>query len=128
MIRLLFAAAIGLFVLSLPIHATSLGSSLRRAAGFCFVLALVPSIVVGLLFPAASGAHPAKHSLALLVGIVVLIVAAYVVLRVRAAMVTGAKRNPFRISEKTPVDRARRREQDFFAFLADKQAPPEDER
>jgi hypothetical protein len=127
MIRLLFAAAVGLFVLSLPIHATALGSSLRRAAGFCFVLALVPSIVMGLFF-ADGGAHTSVPSVPLVVGVVVLILAAYVALRIRAAVMTGAKGKSLRISEKTPIDRTRRREQDFFAFIADQHAPPEDER
>ena len=128
MIRLLFAAAIGLFVLSLPIHATQFGASLRRAAGFCFVLALVPSIVVGLFFSDGSGARPAIPSVALVVGGVLLIIAAYVVLRIRAAVKAGANGKSVRISEKTPIDRTRRREQDFFAFLADQHQPPEEER
>ena len=128
MIRLLFAAAIGLFVLSLPIHATELGASLRRAAGFCFVSAVVPSIVVGLFFPEGHLPHPSAHPVALLVGLAVLIIAAYLVLRIRSGVMTGPKDKAFRVSEKTPIDRARRREQDFFAFLADQHAPPEDER
>ena len=128
MIRLLFAAAVGLFVLSLPIHATSLGSSLRRAAGFCFVAALVPSIVLGLYYPGAGLVHPTAHPLVLLIGALVLIVAAYIVLRIRAAVLADGKGKSLRISEKTPIDRTRRREQDFFAFLADQHAPPEEER
>ncbi|MEK6371191.1 MAG: hypothetical protein AABO58_00710 [Acidobacteriota bacterium] len=124
MIRLLFAAAVGLFVVSLPIYGTALGASLRRAAGFCFVLALVPSIVMGLFFPDGAAIHP----VALSVAVAVLVVVAYVALRIRAAVKTGAKGKSARITEKAPIDRARRREQDFFAFLADQHAPPEDER
>ncbi|MEO8381000.1 MAG: hypothetical protein ABI779_15165 [Acidobacteriota bacterium] len=127
MIHLLFAAAVGLFVLSLPIRMTTLGASLRRAAGFCFVLALVPSMVIGLFFGRTWSA-PSLHPVVLVLGGVALIVAAYLALRIRAAMSKGARDHTPRISEKTPIDRAKRREQDFFAYIADQRGPTEDDR
>jgi hypothetical protein len=54
-IALLFALAVAAFVLSLPIAKTALGAKLRQIAGVCFVLALLPSIVIGLFFPARAG-------------------------------------------------------------------------
>ena len=55
MIALLFALAVACFVLSLPVGTTKLGATLRQAAGVCFVLALLPSLVIGLFFPSHSG-------------------------------------------------------------------------
>jgi hypothetical protein len=63
MIRLLFALAVAAFVLSLPIAKTQLGSRLRQIAGVVFLLALLPSVICGLLFPDAaspSGAPPPR--------------------------------------------------------------------
>jgi hypothetical protein len=51
--RLLIAEACGLFVLSLPFSKTETGATLRRWAGFCFVLAFLPSLLCG-LFDATS--------------------------------------------------------------------------
>src|SRR2546430_557289 len=63
MIRLLFAAAVALFVLSLPLAKTKFGGQLRVAAGVCFALALLPSLIAGIFFhsvPATPGhADPA---------------------------------------------------------------------
>ncbi|HYI07920.1 MAG TPA: hypothetical protein VEK57_02510, partial [Thermoanaerobaculia bacterium] len=56
MIALLFALGAACFALSLPITGTHFGAKLRQAAGVSFVLALVPSLVVGLFLP--SGATP----------------------------------------------------------------------
>ncbi|HEX8155136.1 MAG TPA: hypothetical protein VF698_18535 [Thermoanaerobaculia bacterium] len=53
-IRLLMAAACGLFVLSVPLSKTQTGATLRRWAGVCFVLAFLPSIVCGLFYSASS--------------------------------------------------------------------------
>jgi hypothetical protein len=58
MIPLLLAAAVGLFVLSLPLTKTKFGGQLRIAAGVCFVLALLPALIAGLFFnsvPVAPG-------------------------------------------------------------------------
>lgn len=122
MIRLIFALAVGAFVLSLPIHMTALGATLRRIAGFCFVLALVPSLVVGLFFPGGVEAHPVAVALT----IAVLSMVAFGILYLRAKVFSDEKPRSRRIQEKTPLDRTRRREQDFFAFIADRQSPPEE--
>lgn len=122
MIRLLFAIAVGSFVLSLPIHMTGLGASLRRVAGVCFVLALLPALLCGLFLPGGVEAHPFAVAMML----VIVVVAAYAVIRFRAAVAGGSKSNSLRIREKTPLDRTRRREQDFFAFITDRQEPPEE--
>lgn len=53
LIRLLIAAACGLFVLSLPLSKTDTGATLRRWAGVCFVLAFLPSLIGGLFYPAS---------------------------------------------------------------------------
>jgi hypothetical protein len=119
MIRILFAVAVGLFVLSLPVHMTSLGASLRRGAGFCFTLALVPSIVIGLFFPGGVAAHPVATGV-ILIG---LVVGAYGILNLRARVLSGGKAKSHRLQEKTPLDRTRRREQDFFAFINERQEP-----
>jgi hypothetical protein len=55
LIRILIAAACGLFVLSLPVSATGIGSTLRRAAGVCLVLALLPALLHGLFFAPTAG-------------------------------------------------------------------------
>lgn len=124
MIRLLFAAAIGLLVLSLPIHATSAGAALRRWAGFCFAAALVPSIVVGLFFPNGFGATFAAHPIAMSVGLLVAIALAYAVYRARKWLLEDPKKKQVRLSEKTPIERSRR-QQDLFSWLAETR-PPED--
>lgn len=49
-IRLLFAGAVGCFVLSLPLSKTQSGATLRRWAGVCLVLALLPSFICGVLY------------------------------------------------------------------------------
>lgn len=56
MIRLLLAAAVGLFVLSLPLAKTKLAGQLRAAAGVCFALALLPALIAGLFFPSVPAA------------------------------------------------------------------------
>jgi len=66
LIRLLIAAACALFVLSLPLWKTTAGATLRRWAGVCFVLAFLPSILVGLFYaqtdPAGGAAAPSPPS------------------------------------------------------------------
>lgn len=101
MIRLLFAVAVGAFVLSLPIHMTALGATLRRIAGFCFFLALVPSIVVGPFFPGGVEAHPIVASAV----VVILAIAAFGILQLRSTVQGGRKAKSHRIQEKTPLDR-----------------------
>lgn len=48
LITLCFAVAVGAFVLALPLKGTRAGSFLARTAGAAFVLALLPSLLVGL--------------------------------------------------------------------------------
>jgi hypothetical protein len=60
-IRLLISAACLLFVISLPLSKTQTGSTLRRWAGVCFVLAFLPSIIGGLFYP-ATPTSPASTS------------------------------------------------------------------
>ncbi|MRR11972.1 hypothetical protein EG835_05765, partial [bacterium] len=47
-ITLCFAVAVGAFVLALPLKGTRAGSFLFRTAGVTFLLALLPSLLVGL--------------------------------------------------------------------------------
>lgn len=64
MIRFLFAAATALFVLSLPMSKTEFGATLRRWAGFCLALALLPSILCSLFFASAPSTNgPLPHPL-----------------------------------------------------------------
>ncbi len=99
MIALLFALAVASFVLSLPIAKTNLGAKLRQVAGVCFVLALLPSLIVGLFFPSqasrAGGVPPASTStpgdqlatgLSCVGALVLLSILAYVVLAVRTRL------------------------------------------
>jgi hypothetical protein len=121
--RLLFAAAIAFFVLSLPIHMTKLGASLRQAAGFCFIAALLPSLVLGLFFPGVRlsfGEHPVGMTFALLLAIGT----AYAMYELRKWLHADPAKKQMRLPEKTPIERSRR-QQDLFAFLADNQPPEE---
>jgi hypothetical protein len=124
MIRLLFAAAVALFVLSLPIHATKAGAALRRWAGFCFAAALLPSLIMGLFFPDGFGATFAAHPIATVLGLLVAIALAYAAYRVRAWLHEDPAKKQTRLAEKTPIERSRR-QQDLFALFADTR-PPED--
>ena len=122
MIRMLFAAAVALFVLSLPIHATALGGTLRRAAGFCFAAALVPSLVLGLLFPEGIGVAISRHPIAMTFAVVLTVTAAYAAYAIRKWLRDDPAKKQPRLLEKTPIERSRR-QQDLFAFLADNQPP-----
>jgi len=106
MIRFLFAAATGLFVLSLPMSKTEFGATLRRWAAFCFILALLPSIIYGVFFastPPTNGHPPIPHpgspfstittSLAVFGLLVLLSLAAYGILRLRKAFSAPKKTN-----------------------------------
>lgn len=112
-IRLLIAAACGLFVLSLPLSKTETGATLRRLAGLCFVLAFLPSIVCSLYYlptdPAGtstatstatpSATTPIIHVLSGLgcVALIVLAAAiAYAILKLRSRFFAKAKpRDPW---------------------------------
>jgi p-aminobenzoyl-glutamate transporter AbgT len=121
MIRMLFAAAVALFVLSLPVHATGLGAAMRRWAGVCFVAALLPSLIVGLFFPGVHASfteHPIGTVFALLLAVGV----AYFAYAIRKWLHDDPAKKQLRLPEKTPIERSRR-QQDLFAFLADNQPP-----
>lgn len=122
MIRLLFAAAVALFVLSLPIHATALGTALRRWAGFCFVAALVPSLIVGLFFPEGVGVQFSEHPIASTAALLLAVAAAYGAYAFRKWLRDDPAKKQVRLAEKAPIERSRR-QQDLFAFLADNQPP-----
>lgn len=121
MIRLLFAAAVALFVLSLPIRATALGASMRRWAGVCFLAALLPSLIFGLFFPGVRLSF-AEHPIASILLFLLAVATAYGAYRVRKWLLADPAKKQQRIAEKTPIERSRR-QQDLFAFLADNQPP-----
>jgi len=118
-IRLLFAAAVALFVLHLPVRTTGLGGAMRRWAGFCFIGALLPSLIVGLFFPGAR-TTAADHPLATIVGLVAAVVLAYAAYTVRKWLHGDPAKKQPRMVEKTPIERSRR-QQDLFAFLSENQ-------
>jgi protein-S-isoprenylcysteine O-methyltransferase Ste14 len=124
MVRLLFAAAVALFVLHLPIRATGLGAAMRRWAGFSFVAALVPSLVIGLFFPGGFGATFAAHPIATSFGLLVAVGLAYAAYRTRKWLLDDPKKKQARLPEKTPIERSRR-QQDLFAWISETR-PPED--
>lgn len=121
MIRLLFAAAVALLVLHLPIRTTGLGAAMRRWAGFCFIGALLPSLIVGLFFPEARLAA-ADHPLAIAIGLAVAVALAYAAYTVRKWLHDDPAKKQPRMVEKTPIERSRR-QQDLFAFLSENQPP-----
>lgn len=122
MIRILFAAAVGLFVLSLPIYGTKASVTLKQWAGLCFAAALLPALVGGLLFP---GLHLSfsEHPFLLTIGIALAISAAYGALVFRKWLRTDPAKKQKRVQEKTPLDRPRH-PQDLFDFFIDNQPPP----
>ena len=121
MIRILFAAAVALFVLSLPIHMTAFGATLRRWAGVCFVAALLPSLIGGLFFPDAKLSFAERPILTtVMLGLAVAV--AYVAYAIRKWLRDDPAKKQPRLLEKTPIERSRR-QQDLFAFLADNQPP-----
>lgn len=110
LIRFLIAAACALFVLSLPLSRTDAGAMLRRWAGVCFILAFLPSLIVGLFYgpsstdagavpPGAVGAPPAHDRLSGLGCIAAVVIAAliaYGVLKLRSRFASKAKpRDPW---------------------------------
>ena len=121
MTRLFFAAAVALFVLSLPVHATGLGAALRRWAGFCFVAALLPSLIVGIFFPGVRMSF-AEHPITMTAALLLAIAVAYGAFVLRKWLRDDPAKKQLRLPEKTPIERSRR-QQDLFAFLADNQPP-----
>lgn len=99
LIRLLLALACGALVLSLPIMRTTAGALLRRVAATCFILALLPSLLVG-LFSTGAGVRGGETSGVATLGcaamFVVLALVAYGVLQLRARFRARAKpRDPW---------------------------------
>ncbi|MEO6324102.1 MAG: hypothetical protein ABIT01_07080 [Thermoanaerobaculia bacterium] len=90
MIAFLFVAACVVFVLSLPLSSTPFGGRLRRWALILFLLALAPSVLLGLLnkmAPSSTGAGtPAPDPLSAALGLLILAPLAYGALRLRQAM------------------------------------------
>lgn len=107
LIRFLIAAACALFVLSLPLSKTDSGAALRRWAGVCFILAFLPSLVVGLFYaraatsaPAAGAdASPAQELLSVLgcvTAVVLAVLIAYGILKLRSRFRAKSKpRDPW---------------------------------
>ena len=121
MIRLLFAVAVVLFVLSIPIRATGIGDGLRRWAAVCFIAALLPSLVVSLFFPGVQLSF-AEHPFAMTTGLVLAIAVAYGAYAIRKWLSDDPSKKQMRLSEKTPIERSRR-QRDLFAFFEDNQPP-----
>ena len=108
-IRLLIAAACGLFVLSLPLSKTETGAALRRWAGVCFVLAFLPSLIGGLFYSApastasttstTSTPSPATDffsSFGCIAAVILLGLLAYGILKLRSRFISKAKpRDPW---------------------------------
>lgn len=108
LIRLLIAAACALFVLSLPLSKTETGSTLRRCAGVCLVLAFLPSIICALFYPAGTAASstmspeaglaPAGDvtTLGCITAVILAALLAYGILKLRSRLTSKAKpRDPW---------------------------------
>jgi hypothetical protein len=110
LIGLLIAAACALFVLSLPLSKTETGSTLRRWAGVCLVLAFLPSLIGGLFFPAspvdgstaavgpasASPAGDALSGLGCIAAVIIAALIAYGILKLRSRFASKSKpRDPW---------------------------------
>ena len=108
-IRLLIAAACALFVLSLPLSKTESGAALRRWAGVCFILAFLPSLIIGVFYvpsaadSAATGtpataarAHDLLSGLGCIAAVIITAFIAYGVLKLRSRFAAKAKpRDPW---------------------------------
>ena len=88
-VSLCFAVAVGAFVLALPLKGTRAGSFLLRTAGVTFLLALLPSLLVGftggaLVSPGRSGGSGGPETVLAGVGLLTLLVlGAYAALWIR---------------------------------------------
>ncbi len=89
LITLCFAVAVGAFVLALPLKGTRVGSFLFRTAGAAFVLALLPSLLVGLtagalVAPGRSGGSGGPETALAGIGLLTLLIfGAYAALWIR---------------------------------------------
>jgi Na+/proline symporter len=105
LIRLLIAAACGLFVLSLPLSKTETGAALCRWAGVCLVLAFLPALLSGIFSSTStasstpSALSPAGDFFSMLGCIAAVILAAligYGILKLRSRFVSKSKpRDPW---------------------------------
>lgn len=107
LIRFLIAAACALFVLSLPLSKTEAGATLRRWAAVCFVLAFLPSLIHGLFYapsssssatttPSPSAAGGFLSTLGSITVVILLILIAYGILKLRSRFRTKSKpRDPW---------------------------------
>jgi hypothetical protein len=121
-VQYLVATACLLFVLSLPLGKLPIASTLRRWAGFLFLLAFLPSLFFGLI-TASSHGHPASGapdhggcSFGAIFGFMLLSLIAYAILEVRKRLRPGKSADAWsdyvslRTAGKRPVsaDRASR--------------------
>ena len=112
-IRLLIAAACALFVLSLPLSKTESGATIRRWAGVCFILAFLPSLIIGVFYapstsstastatttspasttppPAVSPADDFFSTLGCIAAVIIAVFIAYGVLKLRSRFAAKAK-------------------------------------
>lgn len=105
LIRLLIAAACGLFVLSLPLSKTETGATLRRWAGVCLVLAFLPALLSGLFSsastasstpPALSPAGDFFSMLGCIAAVILATLIGYGILKLRSRFVSKSKpRDPW---------------------------------
>lgn len=118
-IQLLVATACLLWVASLPIAKTALGSALRRWGCFFFIAAFAPSFFYGILRESEffHGPWTAGRIADEVLTILIVAAIAYVVLAFRKRMTGGsAKKQPKRIVAKQPVDPPGR-QPDFLNML-----------
>ena len=87
-------------------------STLRRWEG-CFAGALMPSLVLGLLFLEGVGVSISEHPIAMTFSVVVAIAAAYAAYAIRRWLRDDSAKKQQRLLEKTPIERSRR-QQDLF--------------
>ncbi|HEX8253385.1 MAG TPA: hypothetical protein VF846_09575 [Thermoanaerobaculia bacterium] len=103
-IRLLIATACALFVLSLPLSKTESGAMLRRWAGVCFILAFLPSLIIGVAYTpsatdgtatgtpaAAAPAHNLLSGFGCIAAVITSAFVAYGVLKLRSRFAAKAK-------------------------------------
>lgn len=118
-IGLLMAAAVTLFFVSLPFGGTPVGGTLKRWAGFAFLLALIPSMCFDLTRLALRN-HPAWTPGTVALEVLTLLgvsAIAFVVLAVRNA-IASAEDERKRLSTKQPVTPPGARS-DLFSMLRD---------
>ena len=119
-IGLLIAAAVTLFFISLPFGGTPVGGTLKRWAGFAFLLALIPSMCFDLTRLALRN-HPGWTPGTVALEVLTLLgisAIAFVVLTVRKALTRTEDEPRKRLSAKQPVPPPGARS-DLFSMLRD---------